>query len=62
MHNTSKGKIIPFPSVSKNMSNNAQKEIPDRFQNEIDDFLREMGYIEQPQLILPRKNDTWNDT
>jgi hypothetical protein len=39
-------KIIPFPGVSFNMANNAQKEMPDRFQNELDDFLREMGYIE----------------
>jgi hypothetical protein len=36
-------KIIPFPVMR-----HTETETPfmDRFQNEIDDFLREMGYIE----------------
>ena len=66
MYCTNRTKIIPFPGVSFNMTNNAQsgnmlinfinelgytenRELAKKFQNEIDDFLREMGYITAPE-------------
>jgi hypothetical protein len=59
MYNTSKAKIIPFPCVSLKQGDSFQNTLEDTeapevrglpqsdiFQNEINNFLREMGYVE----------------
>ena len=42
MYKTSRAKIIPFPGVPLNINDN--------FQNVLDDFLKEIGYIEAPEV------------
>jgi len=44
MYNTSRGKIIPFPSVSFNIANDAQ------FENMLNNFLNELGYTENKEV------------
>jgi hypothetical protein len=59
MYSASKAKIIPFPGVSLNQGDSIQNTLDDTeapevrglpqsdsLQNEIENFLREMGYVE----------------
>ncbi len=39
-------KIIPFPGVVLQDDRYAEDEAPDRLQNDLENFLREMGYID----------------